>query len=75
MIHLKEWKQMETIQCRKSPNGKHWLVDDVRGKAKFVPGKGIVDKQEIHVICAYCGVEFGVEPDPVPDSEAKEIPF
>jgi hypothetical protein len=75
MIHLREIKQLDGLACRKSPNGKHWLVDHLVGRNYFDPRTGLVEKEKIILICGYCGVEINIESDPKPEAQLADIPF
>jgi hypothetical protein len=62
MIIIKSLEDLNGMECRKSPDKKHWLVTDVTGS--IFPSQGeYADNIEEHLICAHCRVEFVIKPD------------
>ena len=72
MIIVKSLDDLNGMECRKSPDKKHWLVPDITGS--IFPSMGeYADNITEKLICGHCQVEFKVVPDPLPADYQKYI--
>jgi len=72
MIIVKSLDDLNGMECRKSPDKKHWLVPDITGS--IFPSMGeYADNITEKLICGHCQVEFKIVPDPLPEDYQKYI--